>query len=249
MAYVLYYNPDSANIVVRIALEHLGVAYRDQLVGRRVAQRDETFHRLNPRGLLPVLIDEENEAVVFETGAALLYLADRHGGLAPSPFRAAARADCLKWLFMLSNTLHADLRLRFYSDRYVSDESEIKSLRTTAAARVLDHLTVIDGAIAEHGGPWLLRTGFSVCDIYLGCCVRWAQSYPAEDPVATAPIESLTSLGLLLRQLQDLPAVRQAFAREGLGTPAFIAPPAFSPPEVIPPEVARDLPDRPAAQG
>ena len=76
MSYLLYYSPDSANLVIRMILEELGAHYDDSEVPRRRSERDPTFLRLNPRGLLPVLIDKANDTVLFETGAIALYLAE-----------------------------------------------------------------------------------------------------------------------------------------------------------------------------
>lgn len=69
MPYTLFYNPDSANLVIRFALEELGVAYDDRLVPGRRTGRDAAFHKLNPTGLLPVLVDHDTGAPIAETAA------------------------------------------------------------------------------------------------------------------------------------------------------------------------------------
>ena len=230
MSYLLYYSPDSANLVIRMILEELGADYDDSEVPRRRTERDATFLRLNPRGLLPVLIDRANDTVLFETGAIALYLADRHGALAPSPQGtgpkdAQARASCLKWLFMLSNTLHADLRLCFYSERYVTQASEIAPLRMATAKRICGHLALLDEMLGEHGGDHLLPWGLSVCDFYLGCCLRWSQLYPAGDtPIGADEVRRFPHLTRLLTGLQRRPSVVRALEREGISGDAFIAP-------------------------
>ena len=144
MSYSIFYSPDSANIVVRIALEELGVEYDARAVPDDRTDRSDEFFALNPRGLLPVLIDRETDAVVFETGAVLLYLADKHGALAPKPDDYVARAECLRWLFMLSNTLHADLARNFYAARHSDDPDTAKLVKVAAAKRVAAHLKLLD---------------------------------------------------------------------------------------------------------
>ncbi|MEM8812623.1 MAG: glutathione S-transferase family protein, partial [Pseudomonadota bacterium] len=173
MSYTLYFSPDSANLVVRMVLEELGAGYEDRQVPRKRSERPAEFFRLNPRGLLPVLIDHETDAPVFETAAILLYLADKHGALAPRPSALEARGTCLRWLFMLSNTLHADLQVTFYAERYANSEEESRLVRAAATDRVIGHLTMLDRVIEETGGEWLLPSGLSICDFYLACCVRW----------------------------------------------------------------------------
>ena len=105
MSYVLHYAPDNASLVIRLALEHIGAPYRCALVDRsQAAQRSDAYMALNPNGLIPTL--ETDQGPIFETGAILLWLADRHGGLGPAP-DSAERADFLKWLFFVSNTVHS----------------------------------------------------------------------------------------------------------------------------------------------
>ena len=80
MTYILHYAPDNASLIIRLALEHAQVPYRDVLVDRAaVAQRSAEYLALNPNGLIPVL--ETPEGPLFETGAILLWLADTHGSL------------------------------------------------------------------------------------------------------------------------------------------------------------------------
>ena len=219
MTYLLFYNPDSANIVVRMALEEFGCDYRDELVDRRRANRSEDFMRLNPRGLLPVLVDEVAGVTLSETGAILLYLADAHGGEAGG----ADRAALLKWLFYLSNTVHADLRLQFYTERYAGDEAHVPALRARVQERFAGHMTLVEEALG-HDGAYLLESGLTVADFYLAACVRWAQNYPSGHGVAPSVIEAFPRLTALLSELEQRPAVVRAFAGEGITPPLFLGP-------------------------
>ncbi len=114
--YTLHYAPDNASLIVRLALLELGQPFRTRLVDRRARQQDSAaYRRLNPAGLIPVL--ETPDGPISETGAVLLWLVDRHGALGPGP-GDPGRGGFLKWLFFLSNTLHADLRMIFYPGQY-----------------------------------------------------------------------------------------------------------------------------------
>jgi glutathione S-transferase len=228
MSYTLYYSPDSANLVVRLALEEIGAPYTDVRMDRSVqAQRSPAYLALNPQGLLPVLIDPAQNAPLFETAAILLHLADSHQCLQPP--EPADRGAFLKWLFYLSNTLHADLRVLFRTERYVSTPDGIADLRQGLRARVAGHFLLLDQQIAAHGGPWLLGPVVSVCDIYLACCARWAVLYPVDEALAPEAVAGLAHLGHMLRLLEQRPAVQRALQKEGLaapGEPAFSAPQA-----------------------
>jgi Glutathione S-transferase, N-terminal domain len=77
--YTLFYVPDSANLVVRIALEELGASFAALLVeGAGAASRDAAFLALNPQGLVPVLVDSHQDEPLFETAAILLHLSEQH---------------------------------------------------------------------------------------------------------------------------------------------------------------------------
>ena len=135
MRYDLYYAPDNASLVVRLALEELGVPYRNVLIDRSSGeQRGESYRAFNPQGLLPVLVDNDNATVLFKTAAILLYLVDMHGALGPTSLKPG-RGDLLKWLFFLSNTRYAYLRVAIYTQRYIA-ECMVGSLRVDIYKRV-----------------------------------------------------------------------------------------------------------------
>ena len=223
MAYTLFYSPDSANIVVRMALEEIGADYEAQEVDRREnAQRSPEFLKFNPQGLLPVLVDPAQDEPLFETAAILLHLADQHSALQPQA--APARGRFLKWLFYLSNTLHADLRIAFYTQRYAVDDEGIAALRVQLRQRIAAHLSLLEREIERHQGPWLLGAELSVCDLYLAACVRWAQLYPRGDALPATAVQALPRLTRLLQTLDERPAVRKAFAAEGIEGSLFLEP-------------------------
>ena len=158
MSYVLHYAPDNASLVVRLALDHLGVAYETKLLDRsKAAHKAAPYLALNPNGLIPTL--ETPQGALFETGAILLWLADTHGGLGPAP-GDQDRADFLKWLFFLSNTLHPCLRRIFYPDTYCADPTAYEAVRASARQAVLEHCAKLMGFSFdgfEAGAPWFIK--------------------------------------------------------------------------------------------
>ena len=219
----LYWSPDSANIVVRMALEELGLDYEGVRVDRAAkAHRRPEYLKLNPQGLIPVL--EDGDLVLFETGAILMHLADRTGRLGadgPDARDRKARGAFLKWLFYVSNTLHAECRMVFYSHRYLGDPSVIPTLHAGLARRFRQHLALIEGELANTG--WLVADRPTLVELYLAACLRWIRVYPSGAPLlASADIPPCVMM--LLRALEARPAVRRAFAAEHVTKAILTAP-------------------------
>jgi glutathione S-transferase len=221
--YRLHYAPDNASLPVRLALEELGADYAAVLVDRsRQAQRAPGYLKLNPAGLIPVL--ETPDGPIFETAAILLWLADRHGALAPLP-ADPGRAAFLKWLFFASNTLHAGLRLRFYPALYAGgDPSAQAALRTATGAHLARQFALLDAAAAE----W--DRGLTVLHLYLAPMLRWAALYP-DGATGWFALADYPRLAALCEELERRASLRAAAAAEGLGTAPFTAPVHARPPE------------------
>lgn len=228
MTYILYSYPDCASHVVRMALEELGVSYRDETVPMHEgAHRSEEFLRLNPRGMVPVLADKGSGAVLSETGAILSYLAEQTGCLSPAMSNRPARGLYLQWLFFLSNTLHADAQIQYYTERYVGEEMS-EAARPKIHDRMRSHFLMLNAAIAEHGGPWLLGPDLSVCDFYVGGCVRWALVAPRHAPLEPEAVTRLPYLNALLERLEARESVCRAFDAEDTPRSAYFRAPVRS---------------------
>jgi glutathione S-transferase len=85
---------------VRWALEEVGQPYEVRLVSFE-AMKQPAHLALNPFGQIPTY--EERDLVLFESGAIVLHLAERHGGLLPDD--ANARACAIAWMFAAVNTV------------------------------------------------------------------------------------------------------------------------------------------------
>ena len=226
--YRLHYAPDNASLIIRLALEELHLPYTAVLVDRKAqAQRSAPYLALNPHGRIPVL--ETPDGAIFETGAILLWLADRHGGLCPAPDHPD-RGDALKWLFFLSNTLHAELRMLFYPQNYAGpDRGHQAALRAGLRLSLAGHLRLLDDA-AGAGHPWLNGENPSILDLYLVACLRWIALYPV-DLAGWWDSDSAPHLRALCARIEARPAARACALAEGLGPHPFTAPDYPTPPE------------------
>lgn len=83
---------------VSIMLEELGLAYKVRPVRLdKKEQREPWYTKLNPNGRIPAIVDHDNEDfVVFESGAILIYLAEKTGRFLPIDQRQ--RSQVIQWL-------------------------------------------------------------------------------------------------------------------------------------------------------
>ncbi len=216
----LHYAPDNASLCVRLALETFGPPYNTVLVDRAIqGQKSPTFLALNPNGLIPVL--ETPDGPIYETGAILLWLADRAGALMPAP-GDPARGAALTWLFWLSNTLHVAERVLFYPEKYIGiDQAE--TLRAATRQTITAHLDVLNAANPD----WLHTPSIHAC--YLAPLLRWPALYGG-DP-AWYDLRNWPNLLAFARVYETtVPALKAAKA-EGLGPTPFSAPTMPDPPE------------------
>ncbi|OZB19168.1 MAG: glutathione S-transferase [Rhodobacterales bacterium 34-62-10] len=219
--YRLHYAPDNASLIIRLTLEEMGLPYDAVLVDRSTqAQRSAPYLALNPHGRIPVL--ETPDGAIFETGAILLWLADRHRALFPAPDHPD-RGDALKWLFFLSNTLHAELRMLFYPALYIGpNPAHHGALRDGLQASLGTHLARLD-AVAGAGHAWLGGASPTVLDFYLATCLRWIALYPRDRP-GWWDRDSTPHLAALCASVEMRPATRACAMAEGLGDRPFTAP-------------------------
>jgi glutathione S-transferase len=214
MTIQLHYFPGNASMTPHLVLEELGVPFELKLVDRaHNAHKSPEYLKLNPNGLIPVLVD--GDLVLYETAAIVLHLVDTHpqAGLAPA-VGTAERAQFYKWLVWLSASLQSQMPIYFYTDRYVepgntAGAAEVKALTEKRIEGLIDQ---IEAQLASHGGPWLLGERFSALDPYAFMLCRWTRGM-------TRPARTLPHLGPWLQKMLARPAVRQAIEVEGLQPP------------------------------
>jgi glutathione S-transferase len=208
----LYYFPGNASMTPHMLLEELGIPFELVRVGREHgALRSPEYLKLNPNGLIPVMVD--GELVLYETAAICLHLLDTHPqrGLAPA-VGTLQRAHFYKWLVWLTNTLQPALITYFYPDRYAREADAVAQVKESAEARVGAMVDILEAALVAHGQPWLLGDAFSAVDLYALMLCRWTRGFHR-------PARSLPALGPYLQRVLARPAVQRAFASEGLKAP------------------------------
>jgi GSH-dependent disulfide-bond oxidoreductase len=159
----LYYAPTPNTWKVSIMLEECGLPYRhvpvDIMAGE---QKTPEFLAINPNGRIPAIVDHDAEGAplaVFESGAILIYLAERTGRfLAPA---GRARADQLGWLMWQMGGLGPMAGQAHHYRRYAPEGNEYSTDRFVAESARL--YGVMDSQLAAN--EWLAGADYSIADI------------------------------------------------------------------------------------
>jgi len=207
--YQLHYFPSNANAAPHMVLEEIGQKYELFLVDRaKNAQKSKEYLKINPNGRIPALID--GDLVLFESAAIVLHLVDRHpeAGLAPK-VGTPERAKFYQWMTFLTNSLQEELMIWQYPERLAgADAGATEVVKRGAEKRAEGYLDVIEQHLKTNG-PLFLGETLSAADFYLVMLARWAR------PMANPP-RSRPNIAKLLDIVTALPAVRRAYAGEGV---------------------------------
>ena len=156
----LYTSPTPNGYKVSIMLEEIGMEYTVHPVDlARGEQKTPAFLALNPNGRIPVIVDRANDDfVVFESGAILLYLADRSGQLLPTEEKGRSRV--IQWLMFQMGGIGPMMGQANVFFRYFPEKIPAAIDRYQHEGRRL--LGVLDGQLA---GRDYICDDYSIADI------------------------------------------------------------------------------------
>lgn len=131
-----------------IALEELGLPYTVHSIKLGEGeQKKPAYLKLNPNGRIPTIVDhDEGDFVVFESGAILIYLAEKTGKLMPAA--AKARSTVMQWLMFQMGGVgpmqgQANVFFRYFPEKVPAViqryQNETKRLYTVLDTRLKDH--------------------------------------------------------------------------------------------------------------
>jgi GSH-dependent disulfide-bond oxidoreductase len=162
----LYSLPTPNGQKVSIALEEMGIAYEPHRVN--FATNDQTspeFLSLNPNNKIPAIIDPhgpgDTPLALFESGAILIYLAEKSGKLLP----ADRRYQVLQWLMFQMGGLGPMFGQLGFFHSFAGKEIEDPRPKERYRAETERLLKVLDGALA--GKDWIVGD-YSIADIAIG---------------------------------------------------------------------------------
>src|SRR5262245_3255367 len=144
---------------VRWALEEVGQPYEVRLVSFR-AMKEAAHLALHPFGQIPTY--EEGDLALFETGAIVLHIAERHAGLLPEHPHARARA--ITWMFAALNTVEPPILELTIAKILEADKPWSEARLPLVEGRVRDRLEQPSARLGD--ADWL-DGGFSAGDLLM----------------------------------------------------------------------------------
>ncbi len=199
---------------VSIVLEELGLPYEAHYVDfGKQDQKTPEFRSLNPYGKIPAIIDPNGPGgkplALFESGAVLLYLAEKAGGLLPS--EPALRYETIQWLaFQIAGIGPMFGQVGYFhkfDGRHIEDKRPLERY-VAESRRLLD----VVGTRLE-GRTWIMGDEFTIADIaMLGPIRNLIGHYGAGGLVG---FDEMKNVPAWLERALSRPAVQR-----GLGVPA-----------------------------
>ncbi|MAI38000.1 glutathione S-transferase N-terminal domain-containing protein [Alteromonas sp.] len=180
-----------------VALEEMGLAYSVVPVNLlKGEQKTASFLAKNPNGRIPVIVDKsEDDHVVFESGAIMIYLAEKTGMFLPSDARG--RSKVLQWLMFQMGGVGPMMGKANVFYRYLEEKMPIAIDRYQNEVRRL--FTVLDGHLANHE---YLVDDYSIADMANWC---WVRTYEWSG----ASIDGLDNLIRWKNSIEARPAARR----------------------------------------
>jgi len=162
----LYSLPTPNGVKISIMLEETGLAYEPHLV--RFDTNDQMsaeFLSLNPNNKIPAIIDPNGPGgkplALFESGAILIYLADKTGQLIPQD--AAGRYETIQWVMFQMGGIGPMFGQVGFFHKFAGREYEDKRPRDRYIAESKRLLGVLEGRLA--GRTWLMGDAYTIADI------------------------------------------------------------------------------------
>jgi len=194
---------------VRWALEEVGQPYDVRLV--TFAEMKAPTHRaLNPFGQIPTY--EDGDLALFESGAIVLHIAERHSGLLPN--EAAGRARAIAWMFAALSTVEPPIVERSMAVLVERDKPWFDARLPMLEDRVRTRLAELSGRLGD--ADWL-DGAFSAADLMMVTVLRRL--------AGSGILEAYPSLCAYIARGEARPAYQRAFDAQ-LAVFAALSPPA-----------------------
>lgn len=162
----LYSLPTPNGVKVSIMLEETGLPYEAHLVSfEKNDQTSPEFLSLNPNNKIPAILDPDgpggNPLALFESGAILIYLADKSGKFIPAD--AAGRYETIQWLMFQMGGIGPMFGQLGFFNKFAGKDYEDKRPRDRYVAESTRLLGVLNQRLANRA--WIVGDDYSIADI------------------------------------------------------------------------------------
>lgn len=198
-----YYNLAPNPMKVALFLEEAALPYELKPVdSRRGEQHEPDFLALNPNGKVPVIIDRDTGARVFDSNAILLYLAERTGRFLPenSP---PARGEFLSWLMFVATGVGPFSGQAVHFKNFAPEPKEYAVSRYLYEAK--RHYGVLDLRLADR--RYMLGENYTIVDMAVW---GWARMVPFI--LGENAWDEIPNLKRLMDEISARPAAQAATA-------------------------------------
>ncbi|APE07216.1 MAG: glutathione S-transferase [Alteromonas sp.] len=180
-----------------VALEEMGLEYTVKPVNLlKGEQKTSEFLAMNPNGRIPVIVDKsEGDHVVFESGAIMIYLAEKTGMFLPNDNKG--RSKVLQWLMFQMGGVGPMMGQANVFYRYLEEKIPVAIDRYQNEVRRL--FEVLDGHLANNE---YLVDDYSIADMANWC---WVRTYEWSG----ASIDGLDNLTRWKNSIEARPAARR----------------------------------------
>jgi GST-like protein len=173
----LYSFPTPNGVKASIMLEETGLPYEPHLVDiMKSESKSPEFVSLNPNGKIPAIIDPDGPGGepfgLFESGAILVYLAEKTGKLMPAD--PAARHETLAWVFFQMSGVGPMFGQVGFFFKFAGREWEDKRPLHRFADETKRLLGVLDARL--DGREWLMGADYTIADI---AAIGWVRALTA----------------------------------------------------------------------
>jgi GSH-dependent disulfide-bond oxidoreductase len=215
----LYSLPTPNGVKVSVMLEESGLAYEPHLVRFDAnEQLSPEFRSLNPNNKIPAILDPNGPGgqplSLFESGAILIYLADKSQRFLPQ--EPAARYETLQWLMFQMGGIGPMFGQVGFFHKFAGKDYEDKRPRDRYVGEAKRLLGVLDGHLA--GRNWMMGDTYTIADMAIFPWVNVLNTF-----YGAAELVGLKDFKQVLRVLEVFLA-RPAVVR-GLNIPARPATP------------------------
>ena len=169
----LYSLPTPNGVKVAVMLEETGLPYEPHLVDfDRNDQSSSEFRSLNPYGKIPAILDPQGPGgkplPLFESGAILIYLAEKTGQFLPR--EAAARYETLQWLMWQMGGIGPMFGQVGFFHKFAGRDYADKRPRDHYVAESKRLLAVLEGRLSARA--WLMGDTYTIADMAVFPWVR-----------------------------------------------------------------------------